>query len=96
MLEVPSEFFNDEDKSFMEAGDMDDSKEETNGHTLDANNVYFDSRGGVASCHPRVRRCYGSMCHWETCDYDGQLLIYKRHSKPPLNAICVRMSSQMD
>ena len=39
MLEVPDEFFNDEDRSCLEAGDMDDSKDETDGHTLESNNA---------------------------------------------------------
>ena len=41
MLEAPDEFFNDEDGSCFEAGDMVDSKEETNGHTLDSNNYDY-------------------------------------------------------
>ena len=54
MLEVPSEFFNDEDKSFMEAGDMDDSKVETVGHTL-ASNTDNDRR----RCHfPRQSKLW--------------------------------------
>ena len=38
MLEIPDEFFNDEDRSCLETGDMDGSKEETDGHTLESNN----------------------------------------------------------
>ena len=34
MLKVPHKFFNDEDGSCLETGDMDDSKEETDCHTL--------------------------------------------------------------
>jgi hypothetical protein len=37
MLKVPDEFFNDENRSCLEAGDMGDSKEETDGHTLESN-----------------------------------------------------------
>ena len=44
MLEAPDEFFNDEDRSCLEDGDMDDSKEETDGRNLESNNDFVCHR----------------------------------------------------
>ena len=44
MLKDPIEFFNGEDGSCLEAGDMDDSKEETDGHSLESNNDFVCHR----------------------------------------------------
>ena len=69
MLEVPDEIFNGEDGSCLEAGDMDDSKEETDGHTLESNNDYVCHRCSF----PRLRG-YESTCHGVKCGYVGQAI----------------------
>ena len=87
MLEVPSKFFNDEDKSFMEAGDMDDSKEETDGHTL-ASNTDNDRR----RCCSQDRVSYGSTCQRVHQRGNVGQAFDKHHSDPPsLFAMCVGM-----
>jgi hypothetical protein len=69
MLEVPDEFFNGEDGSCLEAGDMDDSKEETDGHTLESNNNNEFHR----RFSPRLRG-YESTCHGVKRGYVGQAI----------------------
>ena len=70
MLEVPDEFFNGEDGSCLEAGDMGDSKEETDGHTLESNN---NNNEFHRRCCPRLRG-YESTCHRVKRGYVGQAI----------------------